>query len=332
MSQRSYVSAYDLPSSIQTKNTSQGKNTILKLLVLAAFAGYTAIRIYEMFGSSESLMNLKENIIAKSLEKKEKDDNFEDPGNIMILGKPWKFLRDTTKDLPVRDDDISYLWFTRGASGQAIRTMLTDCFELKLAQYNKGIDMVPDLGSFSRTKGISSPNVMDVAALFTDKRQGRMFAFFRHPFQVFNESNIEVTQDNPLVRELLGPFDGLLTFKELGIAKKVIREKCVVGLLDENLAASVERITDHFGWPSKDGFGQACFEKHKVNIPEDTYGDLMDLGGTPIWEKFIKMNRYDLQLYEYVRSTFRAHEQTIVTRDIQLKREIGDEKEDEERK
>lgn len=333
---RSYISPYDLeganPGSSDDSGShfhgrpKQGNLLPLKVLIVLLVVAYAAFSIYQE--NPEKFLEFKESLLSGSDNEQGHDEEHEDEGNIMILGPPWVYMKDGVNDMPVMDEDITFLWLVRGSSGETIRNMMTDCLDLRLQNYHHGIDVEPEMSSLSRTNGLASPNIREVAAKFNANYYGRMFAFFRHPYQIFKESIMRETVENPLIRTIIGEPEMKITYKELGIAKKVVREKCIVGLLDEHFDRSIKRIVDYFGWVEKDGMGESCFEKHRSKIPKDVYGDMM-ADSSPEWQEFMLKNRYDLQLYEFARSVHRAHAQTIIPRYKQLAA-LEDEEEDED--
>jgi len=75
---------------------------------------------------------------AKKLKKsisnpeKEEDQTKADPESVMVLGLPWNYMRDVVMDLPVFDEDATFLWETRDSSGPVVKKMLQKCFDLPL--------------------------------------------------------------------------------------------------------------------------------------------------------------------------------------------------------
>jgi hypothetical protein len=96
---------------------------------------------------------------------------------------------------------------------------------------------------------------------------------------------------------------GELTENDLNIAKEVIRQKCLVGLLEEK-GETFERIQKYFGWQPKNEEEQDCLEKklewawpmkHKHPAIED---------GSRAWRLISASNQFDLRLYEYAKQLF----------------------------
>lgn len=173
------------------------------------------------------------------------------------------------------------------------------------------------MSSFGRRRiyHISDLQLQTIDDIVTEKSHGRMFAFFRHPYYGFQERSEVTPEDNPLTRVLAGGFKGKLTFKELGVAKRYIRERFVIGLLDENLIESFQRIADYFGWTETGG--PMCISKFLSTVNHDHYGELMHEKSEQ-WGKFMEAHTYDLQIYEFARSTYRGQKQTIISFEKQI--------------
>ena len=96
---------------------------------------------------------------------------------------------------------------------------------------------------------------------------------------------------------------GELTEHDLEIAKEVLRQKCLIGLLEEK-GETFERIQKYFGWRPKNDEEQGCLEKklewswpmkHKhPEIEEDSKE----------WRLIVAANKFDMKLYNYARNLF----------------------------
>jgi len=162
---------------------------------------------------------------------------------------------------------------------------------------------------------IVSPNIREISDLMTEDNQGRIFAFFRHPIErELARGKAGVFDNNYMTRFILNKPTGELTFVDLGMAKKVIREKIVVGLLDENIYESVQRMIAYFGWKAS---SDVCVDDYIAKLPKESLGDLVD-GTNAAWKLLEPHNIYDIQLYEHARSVFRSQKQTIVSLQKQL--------------
>lgn len=116
-------------------------------------------------------------------------------------------------------------------------------------------------------------------------------------------------------------------FKELGIAKQVIRQTTIVGTRDL-MAESMFRFGKYYGWVPVGGKGtkesterddalaRSCIEDIVKDVPGERYAD----HNSPEWRLFYKLNKLDCQLYEIARSTWRAQIQTIIPLALQKER------------
>ena len=185
----------------------------------------------------------------------------------------------------------------------------------------------------SRPVIITSPHIREASELFSQDNYGRMFSFYRHPIdydvhpQLKQKLPPEAGANNFLTRLLSDVHVGELSFKELGIAKQVIRQVGVTGTRDQ-MAESVFRIGKYMGWVPVNGFGtkeseatddetvKSCIEENVQSAPEERYAD----HNSPEWQVFYQRNKLDCQLYEIARSTWRAHIQTIIPLTLQMDR------------
>jgi len=226
---------------------------------------------------------------------------------------PRFFLRNVLRE-PVLEKDIAFLWLSyESPENDIVASIFTNCYQMKLSHDASKIN----LKMYNWANGIMSTDFQSIVRQFNHHNHGRMFAFFKHPFYIYldqlEESNIAFT--NRLTRMILNQPEGDITLRGLGTAKKIIRENCVVGLLDENLIESIERISSYFGWGT---YTENCPQdsRNLISHPNST---LMD-PNTPIWSKFIEHNHFDMELYEYARSVFRGQAQTIISREKQTQK------------
>lgn len=179
---------------------------------------------------------------------------------------------------------------------------------------------------------VISPLLHDASTLFTPTRRGRMFTIFRHPVEraaslfyfiqetqwkqpgtrndQFADISIEAfyrggfAENNWMTRFLTNELTkGELTDDDLRLAKEVLRQKCMVGLLEEK-TETFERIQKFFGWRPKSGEERICLEKKldwawpmKHKHPDIEPGSRAD-------RLIIFENKYDIQLYEYAKELF----------------------------
>ena len=94
-----------------------------------------------------------------------------------------------------------------------------------------------------------------------------------------------------------------------------MQENFVVRLIDEHLPQSFTRIAEYYG--QKETNGSECANKYLRKVKHDRYGELMH-DNSEKWQDFMQHNKYNLKLYEYARSLFRAHAQTILSFEKQI--------------
>ena len=174
---------------------------------------------------------------------------------------------------------------------------------------------------------IFTPLLRESAELLLDgdKHKGRMFAVFRSPvdrivslFYYLQQATWEPTynaeyasmtideyarsplcESNWMVRSLVNKMEGPLEPSDIAIAKEIIRQKCIIGLLDE-MDETIRRFHSFFGFENDEaltcarqnfavaGGSQSNSHKHpKLDPNEDT------------WQVIEKKNMLDIRLFEY---------------------------------
>mmetsp|Transcript_475 Transcript_475/g.944 ORF Transcript_475/g.944 Transcript_475/m.944 type:complete len:1172 (-) Transcript_475:117-3632(-) len=179
---------------------------------------------------------------------------------------------------------------------------------------------------------VISPLLHEASTLFTPTRRGRMFTIFRHPVEraaslfyfiqetqwrqpeTRNDQFADITiyqfykdgfaENNWMTRFLTNELTkGELTENDLTIAKEVLRQKCLVGLLEEK-GETFERIQKYFGWRPRNEEQQNCLEKklewawpmkHKHPIIEEDSRE---------WRLILGANKLDMRLYAYAKELF----------------------------
>lgn len=169
---------------------------------------------------------------------------------------------------------------------------------------------------------IFTPYIQDASNLFDVNHRGRFFTLLREPVErlvslyyyrrigedfVRNQSLEAYAQsagENWMVRMLTSSMSGPLEAIHLNTAKEILRSKFIIGLLDEK-TESFRRFEEYFGWTFPSPVAQTCknnmyyFEWHNKNIhpmPDDD---------DPAIERMRKLNKWDIELYEYAKQLFR---------------------------
>eukprot|EP00559_Dactyliosolen_fragilissimus_P001746 CAMPEP_0184861758 /NCGR_PEP_ID=MMETSP0580-20130426/6363_1 /TAXON_ID=1118495 /ORGANISM="Dactyliosolen fragilissimus" /LENGTH=351 /DNA_ID=CAMNT_0027359355 /DNA_START=53 /DNA_END=1108 /DNA_ORIENTATION=- len=256
------------------------------------------------------------------------------PNSLLTLFWPYTMLRDVVLDQPVDDSDVPFFWHIHKSEERVVKRALTQCYGMELVELNdlESIQQAKELklaSGIDRNKHVlTSPFIRAVSELFTTDNFGRVFAFFRHPLDYEVDETLPrfPRNDDWLTRYLAHHHDEDITFKELGVAKHVIRQCCVVGTID-TMKESILRIGAYFGWELKDD-DEDCIEDIllELNHPQaETWVD----HESPEWANLYNQSRYDCELYEIARSTWRAQIQTIIPYNIQLSRNEDEDEEEE---
>ena len=245
------------------------------------------------------------------------------PNSLLTLFYPYTLLRDVVLDQPVSDSDIRFFWHAHSGDERLVKRVLTECYGLDLVELNdkravrRAID-VNLAGGLTRRHVVTSPFLREVSEIFNTENFGRMFAIWRHPLDYDQHPSLPTFSrpDNWLTRILSNDHTGKIDFKELGVAKHVARETCVVATVDK-LAISLLRIANYMGWDFEKGKDEQCVNDivEEMNI-EETFID----HESEQWREFYRMNEYDCQLYELAHSAWRAQIQTAIPLSLQLQR------------
>jgi len=174
---------------------------------------------------------------------------------------------------------------------------------------------------------IVSPRFQEGASLFSSSNRGRAFAMLRHPieravsmFYFLKKHNVPAVatmsleeycksphvENNWMTRILSDKMLGDVTDVELEIAKNVMREKIVIGLLEQK-EESMRRFEFFFGWrytesPAKQ---QACRTRILVGdyrTNESAKGKVEE--GSQAWSMLLWQNKLDMKLYKYAKAIF----------------------------
>ena len=189
---------------------------------------------------------------------------------------------------------------------------------------------------------VFSPLLVDTAGLFSmTGRRGRMFALFRHPIDraismyqylqfatwepTYNEKLKEMSleqyalsehvEQDWMVRSVTGrPYEmGDPTKEDLVIAKKILRQKCLVGLTD-HMEKSITRFNSYFGWgvhgstERVKNCGRRMLDKNG-GVNRNKYlgvkrSELLDEARGKAGELLMERNQLDIELYMYAKELF----------------------------
>mmetsp|Transcript_30347 Transcript_30347/g.44316 ORF Transcript_30347/g.44316 Transcript_30347/m.44316 type:complete len:278 (+) Transcript_30347:396-1229(+) len=175
--------------------------------------------------------------------------------------------------------------------------------------------------------------------LFTPEYRGRVFTLLRHPVErsvsmfyykqiaswenprIYRpdldgmnigawlkrgdfQDDVEAIYGNFMVARLVGggPHNIDLTNDDLELAKDILRQKVLVGLITQ-IEESVNRFDKYFGWTLRQEEHPECFERfirQGENINEHEHVQ----EGSDTWNKLAELAKYDVQLYEYALQLF----------------------------
>lgn len=260
------------------------------------------------------------------------------PHSLLTLFYPYTLISDVVLAQPIPETDIPYFWHMHVSDEKAVKQILKKCYGLELIELNdkesiqKAIDLnlVEGLDRFKHV--VTSPFIRETAEMFTTDHFGRMMCFVRHPIQYDLHPSLPKFErkDNYFVRMLSDWHTEDITLKQLGVAKHVFRELCVVGTLD-HMEESIMRMAAYYGWEYSNDMdeweGKQCINDALIGFPEELWAN----HDTDEWKQFYANNRYDCELYEIGQSAWRAQLQTAIPYEVQLQRdESEDEEEDDE--
>ena len=208
-----------------------------------------------------------------------------------------------------------------------------DTSTLKGIQRAQDLNLVPS----GLADVVISPLLHDATTLFTPTRKGRLFAILRDPVEraasLFyfiqdtqwkqpnsgNEQFASMTIDefyeggfaenNWMTRFLTNELTkGELTEEDLNIAKEVLRQKCLIGLLDSK-GETFDRFQKYFGWRPKNGAEEECLAKKLEWAWPMKHRHPSVETGSGAYGLIVAQNTFDLQLYKYATELFKQQEQ-----------------------
>jgi hypothetical protein len=112
-------------------------------------------------------------------------------------------------------------------------------------------------------------------------------------------------ENNYLTRFLSNKMGGKVDYLDLAIAKKILKEKCVIGLYAE-FEKSVHIFEQYFKWNTK-GDGKTrerCIQQLVDKVKENNAVHNEIRKGSKEWSLLARQNMFDLELYDYITSLF----------------------------
>ena len=172
----------------------------------------------------------------------------------------------------------------------------------------------------------------DGASVFDENHRARLFTMFRHPVhravslfhfiqdtvwrrqETFDKVLSKITIDeyykggmgenNWMTRFLSNEHTSEIDEGHLEVAKAIIRQKCLVGLMDEK-SDSLARFEAYFGWKLRSEAERECHDK-KLNWAwplKHRHDDVEE--GSDLWNLIAEHNKYDVLLYEFAEQLYR---------------------------
>jgi len=184
----------------------------------------------------------------------------------------------------------------------------------------EGLERAKSLGLASSQKAqlLVSRLLYNMVDIFDETNQGRMFAFFRHPNDIIVSiyQTMAQVQDNAMslqayleskqvpeswiVRQLSGNLRVALTNDDLNIAKAILEQKFLIGLIDDT-STSFQRFVKYFHWDATDT-ELKCMEDMWLGKSESIVTDYKN--DTAILGILDRLNAYDISLFEYAQELF----------------------------
>lgn len=175
------------------------------------------------------------------------------------------------------------------------------------------------------------------SSIFSSHYKGRLFALFRNPVDravsmyhylssaswdpmynpklktmtIMDYANSPSVENNWMTRFLINKPGGRLMKEDMLIAKEILRTKCLVGLFEE-MENSMIRFQEYFGWSQKAPLDQVSKCRTAVLAAGDRRHDTPLLEpGTKTYTALARVNKFDLELYEYARNLYKIQGEQI---------------------
>ena len=177
-----------------------------------------------------------------------------------------------------------------------------------------------------------------VEQLYSPHRTAKLIVTFRHPVEravamyhykakatwdpdynpKFSSMTLEEyalgnnIENNYVTRLLLDKHGGSLTSEDLAVAKEILRRKAVVGLYD-SFEESILHVNRYFSWtPASADIVQCQTQVIRKKLAEEEVVRL-DIGSTA-YALISQHNRFDLNLYDYVRTVLVPYQHEVIAR------------------
>jgi len=200
---------------------------------------------------------------------------------------------------------------------------------------DKGIKRAKELGlgKSNLVDLIVVSNIYEAGTLFDPLHKGRLFTIMRHPIHravsvyyamkdaaksdvkiktflkgmsLEQYAASKIVENNWMTRFLSNKLGGELTSNEEALAREVLAQKFIIGLLSEK-QQSIDRFIRYFGWTAYDPGAEACIDEivgWKWLSRASSHPGVKENGR--IWRLLGEQNAFDMRLYNYAEELFRA--------------------------
>lgn len=201
--------------------------------------------------------------------------------------------------------------------------------------WDKGIKRAKELGlgKSNLVDLIVVSNIYEAGKLFDPLHKGRLFTIMRHPIEravsvyyamkdaaksdvkvktflkgmsLEQYASSNIVENNWMTRFLSNKLGGELTSNEEALAREVLAQKFILGLLSEK-QQSIERFIRYFGWTTNDSASEACIDEivgWKWLNQASSHPEVKE--NSRIWKLLREQNTFDMRLYKYAGELFRA--------------------------
>lgn len=174
---------------------------------------------------------------------------------------------------------------------------------------------------------VVSPRLQEAAGLFGPSKRGRAFTLIRHPveravsmFYFLKKHKVAAVasldledycrsqhvENNWMVRILSGSMTGEIGDDHLETAKKVLREKVIIGLLEQK-EESMRRFEHHFGWRYTENNQKQTSCRTRILVGDYRSNESAKhkiKEGSQAWSLLMWQNRFDMKLYKYAKALY----------------------------
>mmetsp|Transcript_22883 Transcript_22883/g.33240 ORF Transcript_22883/g.33240 Transcript_22883/m.33240 type:complete len:338 (+) Transcript_22883:96-1109(+) len=189
---------------------------------------------------------------------------------------------------------------------------------------------------------VFSPYPQTVTYMFTPSHQARFFALFRHPVEravslfyyhqvatwerndyTYRPELVGMTIEEWLTKsstaaEMKNPYMRSLLHKQrfndddLEKAKDILRTKFLVGLTTK-MEESVDRFDKYFGWYDNEKRSECKRKAIQKGVNKNPHDALKE--DSKAWDILAEMNKWDLQLYEFIVQLYEEQGELFLNRD-----------------